>query len=130
MFTGLPRLEHSSSQAIVQPRAAVPQLARQPASDALQRRISTLSMWHRALSKPMGRSMCKCLFKSLFFSTWTNASSHASTHAPANANAYASACSYASAGSNAPAYADASTSSSTTAWKLWDRVLRTDATAT
>merc|ERR1711971_1330803 len=58
----------------------------------------SITMWHRSLPKPLGRSLRHSLLKSLLTATartWPNAS----------APAYPTACSYAHACSYAPAYA-------------------------
>merc|ERR1719180_357594 len=121
-------MEHASSKALLQPRAFIPGRIR-TAIISLQWRSPSVTMWHRSLPKPLGRSLRHSLLKSLLTATawtWPNASApaipYASTHATATAlaYAYATACSYAHACSYAPAYAT---------WELWLRGLWPNATA-
>merc|ERR1719180_555954 len=111
-------MEHASSKALLQPRAFI--LGRiRTAIISLQWRSPPVTLWHRSLPKPLGRSLRHSLLKSLLTvtaRTWPNASApaipYASTHA--TAFSYAHACSY------APAYAT---------WELWLWGLWPNATA-
>merc|ERR1719180_47145 len=109
-------MEHASSKALLQPRAFIPG-GIPTAIISLQWRRSSVTMWHRSLPKPLGRSLRHSLLKSLLTATawtWPNAS------ATALAYAYATACSDAHACSYAPAYAT---------WELWLRGLWPNGTA-
>ena len=110
-------MEHPSSETVLQPGAFIPRIP--AASISLQWRSSSITLWHRSMPKPLGRSLRNSLLKSLL-AAWTKASAPASPHASTNATAPTSAYAHAPACPSAPAHAT---------WKLRHWFLRADATA-